>query len=84
MFDQFEEDEVGQDVVKEIATSINVRIDHIRCGQEQSIEFVYRRLRDGSSVTATVTRGDLIEELTKLHEFLLDVSKKCPVISFNL
>ncbi|WP_322011762.1 hypothetical protein [Paraburkholderia sp. J12] len=84
MFDQFEEDEVGQNVLKEIAASINVRIDQLRSGHEQSIEFVYRRLRDGSPVTATVTRSDVIEELTKLHGFLLDVSRKCTVVSVNL
>lgn len=84
MFDQFEEDEVGQDVAKKIAVSISGRIDQLRSSHSQSIEFVYRRLRDGSPITATVDKIEAIEELIKLHQFLVDASEKCAVISFNL
>ncbi|QNB11815.1 hypothetical protein G5S35_09665 [Paraburkholderia tropica] len=84
MFDQFEEDEAGQDVVKEIAASIGERIGQLRSGHEQPFEFVYRRLPDGSSITATVAPSDAIDELAKLHRFLLEASEKCALVSVNL
>jgi hypothetical protein len=84
MFDQFEEDEAGQDVVKEIAASISERIGQLRSGREQPAEFAYRHLPDGSAITAKVAPSDAIEELTKLYRFLLDVSEKCAHVSLNL
>lgn len=84
MFDQFEEDEVTADVVRQVAASIGERIAEIHASDVQSVQFVYRRLRDGTPVPAQMFKKDLIDEMTRLRDFLSMVAERYTMATFEL
>lgn len=84
IFDQFEEDEVTIELVKQVAASIFARIRDLRTVDQPSVEFVYRRLPDGMPVTAQIAKDGLIEEMTRLGEFLTLIAERYAKATFDL
>lgn len=70
MFDQFEEDEADATVVLKVATALSAVVTSVESCEQHVLEFVFRRLPDGSAITASVTKENLLEELKSLRKFL--------------
>ncbi|WP_347557347.1 hypothetical protein [Robbsia sp. KACC 23696] len=84
MFDQFEEDEVDAAIVKSVSAALEMQIEALRLSDTQSVEFVYRRLQDGQSLTANTSKSDLLSELVALDAFLKTAAQQNPTMAFAL
>ncbi|CAE6972918.1 hypothetical protein R69608_07892 [Paraburkholderia nemoris] len=84
MFDQFEEDEVDAAIVKSVSAALEKQIEALRLSDTQSVEFVYRRLQDGQSLTANTSKSDLLSELVALDAFLKTAAQQNLTMAFAL
>lgn len=70
MFDQFEEDEADASVVRDLASALTKLIASVEASERDVLEFAFRRLQDGTAITANVTKESLLKELKSLTQFL--------------
>ncbi|WP_395069518.1 hypothetical protein [Paraburkholderia silvatlantica] len=84
MFDQFEEDEAETTVVQDVASAVAELVDSIGHSEEDVVEFAFRRLPDGTAITANTTKEDLLKELKSLHQFLEASVERKSTLLFSL
>ena len=84
MFDQFEEDDADETIVRAVGRALSDLISFLDASSDEVIEFAYRKLADGSSVTASVTRTNLTVELERLSHFLLQSAERHSTLTFSL
>ncbi len=70
MFDQFEEDEADVSVVRNLAAALTKLTASVEDSERDVLEFAFRRLPDGTVITAKATKESLLEELKSLTQFL--------------
>lgn len=83
-FDQFEEDEVGSEVVEKIAAAMDDRIEELARNDNPIVEFVYRQLADGTALTASIAKADLADELFRLRSFLRGQAQRGATLILSL
>jgi hypothetical protein len=74
ILDQYEEDEVGEDVVEVISTELGKRINDLSGGVGE-IEFVHGWDADRRPLVARISIVDLVREIEEFREFL-DIALK--------
>jgi hypothetical protein len=84
MFDQFEEDEASTIVVRDIVSALAGLIASIERGERHVTGFTYRRLPDGTAITANATKESLLEELKSLCQFLEESVGRQSTLLFSL
>jgi hypothetical protein len=84
IFDQFEEDEADVAVVTQVASALLAEVTSVETCKQQIVEFAFRRLPDGSAVTASITKENLLEELKSLHRFLQAAAEQKLTLLFSL
>jgi hypothetical protein len=84
MFDQFEEDDADETVVRSITFALADQMQLLEGRPEEVLEFAYRRNFDGSSIMASIARVDLIAELEALRHFLLQSAERHSALTFSL
>jgi hypothetical protein len=70
MFDQFEEDEADSSVVRGLASALTKLMASVEASERDVLEFAFRRLPDGTAITANATKESLLGELKSLTKFL--------------
>lgn len=84
MFDQFEEDEADATVVLKVVFALSGAITSVESYERDVFEFIFRRLSDGSALTASVTKENLLEELKSLRKFLGESAERKLTLMFSL
>ncbi|WP_159463106.1 hypothetical protein [Caballeronia ptereochthonis] len=84
MFDQFEEDEADTKTVSAVATAFANLIRSIEAKQPETIQFVYRHLSDGTTISATVEKAELLTEIRSMHDFLVHAVEMKSTLTFAL